>query len=213
MLPSASPTRELVTAYEIWDDEKFAFWSVIFTDGSDYYYYNHPDRHISDDKSPFADQAALIPRSYYQPSYPPDFHRAPPILPPNTYIKKFVPLYIAKPEELATTRVADWMIKEAEIYHKISQHPHPNICEYRGIYVLDGLMAGLCLRRYHKTLKQAVQDGDRMDADSIIGGIKSGLDHLHKLGYVHVRPVRRDCTLAKTCFCSAYDNPGRYQPS
>ncbi|KAF5392034.1 hypothetical protein D9757_003215 [Collybiopsis confluens] len=181
--------RELVTAYEAWSDESdtFAFTTLIFTDGSDYYYSNHPDRRFSDDddKLSFADHAILIPRSYYQPSPLPHFHRALLTQPARTYIKKFVPSIIENPESLATTSVADLMSQEADIYHNISQYSHPNICEYRGIYVVDGIMAGLCLRQYSKTLAEAVKDGDRVDVDSIISGIKSGLDHLHKLGYVH----------------------------
>lgn len=183
-----SPTLTVVKALEAWGSEtdEFAFLLIIFTDGRDYYYHNYTERHLPDDVTLLAAQAIIIPRTYYQAPPPHGLHHAPESLPDYIYLKASFPLHISNEADLSTTRVADFLVQEAQIYHELTKNPHPNISEYFGIYMRDGLMTGLCLRKYSKTLHERVRDGDEMDIESILNGIKSGLDHLHSLDYVHV---------------------------
>ncbi|THU75403.1 hypothetical protein K435DRAFT_627375, partial [Dendrothele bispora CBS 962.96] len=126
-----------------------------------------------------------VPRTYYQPIPSPDLTPAPEQLPDNTYVKAHLPLFIADQSDLSSTRLADSLVQEARIYQELAKHPHPNICEYRGVCIQDGLISGICLRRYSKTLQKCVDDGDSLDVESVIQGIDAGLEHLHKLEYVH----------------------------
>jgi serine/threonine protein kinase len=185
----------LVNASEVWDfdDDQFKYWTIIFSNGTDYFYYSYANRQLlKDDKSlltSLAAQASLVPWTHYKATPPPGLSPSPAKLPDNTYVKTHLPLFIADQNDLSSTRLADSLVQEALIYQELAKHPHPNICEYRGIFVLDGLMSGICLRQYSKTLQQCVDDGDRLDVEPVVQGIETGLKHLHELGFVHVRHV------------------------
>lgn len=186
--PASPPTLTVFKAEEVFNlkTDEFCSLSVLFTDGHDYYFYEHTDRRLPDDVTLLAAQAILIPRTYYQALPPHGLHHAPENLPDHIYLKVSLPLNIVDAAEISTTGVADSFVQEAQVYHELAKKPHPNIAEYFGIYVQDGLMTGICLRRYSKTLFQSVKDGDQMDIDSIVNGIKIGLQYLHSLDYVHV---------------------------
>ncbi|KAF5368073.1 hypothetical protein D9758_004493 [Tetrapyrgos nigripes] len=74
--------------------------------------------------------------------------------------------------DLSTTELADRLIKEAYTYKELAQHPHQNICNYHGIRLQGDFMTGLCLKRYSKTLQQCVDDGDELDVESVLQGIR-----------------------------------------
>lgn len=192
-----SPTLTVVKNFEVWGTEtdEFAFLAIIFTDGRDYYYHHYAERRLPDDVTLLAAQAIIIPRTYYQAPPPHGLHRAPESLPDHIYLKAPLPLHIFEEAHLSTTRIADILVQEAQVYHELAKNPHPNIGEYLGIYVRDGLMAGICLRRYSKTLHERVEDGEKLDIDSILNGIKSGLDYLHSLDYVHVGRILHEMYL------------------
>ena len=66
------------------------------------------------------------------------------------------------------------MLIEAEIYEILKQHPHPNICHYYGC-IRDGqYLTAICLRRYKRSLRDAVQSGAALDHDVIVSGIAKG---------------------------------------
>jgi serine/threonine protein kinase len=74
-------------------------------------------------------------------------------------------------------------VKACEI---LRVHPHPNIAQYLGCTVDDGMIAGLCFVKYGTTLLERVYEGsDDFDADLCLRGIQSGVEHLHKLGLIH----------------------------
>lgn len=67
----------------------------------------------------------------------------------------------------------------------LMEHPHPNIAKYLGCAVEDDVIKGLCFVEYSTTLAQKVEMGDPIDIDRCLGGIESGVRHLHSLGFVH----------------------------
>lgn len=84
--------------------------------------------------------------------------------------------------------MAETVIYEARVSETIRIHgTHKNVCEYRGYIQKDGLITGLCYQRLEKTLEAAVEDGDPIEMQAILDGVRCGLDHLHSIGIVHVR--------------------------
>ncbi|KAI5786629.1 hypothetical protein FPQ18DRAFT_232788, partial [Pyronema domesticum] len=75
---------------------------------------------------------------------------------------------------------------EVLVYEELQHHPHSNIVKYLGCLVDNGRIVGICLAKYDKTLSDVIHDqqGD-IDTENIINGIRSGVDHLHHLGYIH----------------------------
>ncbi|KAF2773756.1 kinase-like protein [Teratosphaeria nubilosa] len=87
------------------------------------------------------------------------------------------------------TFVADCFLNEARVLERLMNHPHPNLANYDGAVVVDGRIRQLCLRRYDCSLTQYLtQHGHIMDQEermTLLDDIKSGIQHLHDLGYAH----------------------------
>ncbi|KAF9024749.1 hypothetical protein BDZ89DRAFT_1068857 [Hymenopellis radicata] len=185
---STSAPLDLVNHMEVWEADKecFAFWSIVWTNGNDYFYHRYPHRDLPEDICVLTRHAQIIPKTYYRVPPPPGLTPASVPPPDDSYVKAYKPIYVGDPEKLVnTSQLADDMIREARICQRLADSPHPNICEYRGFVEQDGLMTGLCFKRYGKDLHTAVTDGDEIDVDGVIQGIKRGLDHLHSLKLVH----------------------------
>jgi serine/threonine protein kinase len=71
------------------------------------------------------------------------------------------------------------MMAEAEIYEILKNHPHPNICVYYGCVREGEYLTAICLKKYERTLKSAIDSGAILDRDAILDGISAGLRHLH----------------------------------
>ena len=102
-----------------------------------------------------------------------------------------------------STELADRLLVEAQMLELIRLHPHPNIVQYKGCVVREGLIVGLALERHDQTLMSVVTgaDGrvsrspdraspDRAPPDSAkieqwLHDIESAVDHLHRLGFAH----------------------------
>ncbi|SJL14763.1 uncharacterized protein ARMOST_18231 [Armillaria ostoyae] len=107
------------------------------------------------------------------------------------------------------------MIQEARVGEILMNHPHRNVAQYYGYVEKDGLMAGLCFKRYGQALDDAVEKGVilRSDIESSLDQVKKGIEHIHGLGLVHndINPSRimldADGTLVIIDFDSCR-NPG-----
>lgn len=91
--------------------------------------------------------------------------------------------------------------QEISAYERLRLHPHPNIAVFYGSVVEDGLITGLALRRYSKTLEElleeeAVSHDQRM---AYLKDVENAMTHLHSLGLVHgdIDPV--NVMLDDTC--------------
>ena len=97
-------------------------------------------------------------------------------------------------------RIADDLLREAQVYEKLRSSPHDNVVQYIGCEVKNGRISGLCLPRYKQSLMQRLNPGSlgkRAFANSCSGnldqgwcqkiseGIRAGLNNLHSLGLVH----------------------------
>ncbi len=68
----------------------------------------------------------------------------------------------------------------------VAEQSPSNIFKYYGYLEKEGRIAGLCFERHDMTLRDAKRNGVHLDIDQIVKGVESGLDHLHRLGIVHV---------------------------
>jgi serine/threonine protein kinase len=71
------------------------------------------------------------------------------------------------------------MEREINVMEVLKLHSHSNIAEYLGSIVEGDLVTGICYRKYERTLTET------LNTDRVLEGVKSGLDHLHSLGYIH----------------------------
>ncbi|KAJ1946722.1 hypothetical protein GGF37_000977 [Kickxella alabastrina] len=92
---------------------------------------------------------------------------------PNVYIKEMEKSDIGY---LSGTKKS--FFGEIEVYEKLLEHPHPNICQYYGCIVDDGLIIGIALEVCEKTLHECSEW-------PALGGIQDAVRHIHSLGFVH----------------------------
>ena len=80
---------------------------------------------------------------------------------------------------------------EVATLESLRHHPHPNIVEYRGCVVKDGLVEGIVFEGYPEQLSDVA---DKVDHAMVLRDIGSAVEHLHSLVLVHVRdsPSFRD---------------------
>lgn len=196
-LVSSEPLR-LLRSYEVWTEtmDAFAYWILLWTNGEDYFIYRYPSRWdlpTDDHKSSLIPLALKVPQSYYCPPIPlpsdSDNISLTPAsfpLPDDTFVKRFEPIDW-DPDKPGDTSMAETVLAEARVSQTIRIHgTHKNVCEYRGYIQKDGLITGLCYQRLEKTLEAAVEDGDPVDIQLVLDGLRCGLDHLHSIGIVHV---------------------------
>ncbi|KAG2071487.1 hypothetical protein BDR04DRAFT_1194040, partial [Suillus decipiens] len=81
----------------------------------------------------------------------------------------------------------DYLVKEAEVYEILKQHPHPNVCVYYGCVRDVDHITAICLEQYGRRLMDAVWESDpALNHAAILDGISKGLTFLHEtLGLVH----------------------------
>lgn len=83
------------------------------------------------------------------------------------------------------------MLQEAKAMEFLLQNPHPNIIKYHGCHVKRNCITGLVLETFEfphdlgfVSSRPDLFKG-KLDKDRILAGIRSGLDHLHSLGWAH----------------------------
>ncbi|PBK67944.1 kinase-like protein [Armillaria solidipes] len=185
--------RRLIHDIELMECEAespFRLRELLWWDGEDFFYLQSSTRKPRDEdeetRSALSRDAILVPRSLYQIAPPPEFIRAPEPLPHDSYVKVGV-MYNFCPEDLNKSAIWPLMIQEARVCEILMKHPHRNVAQYYGYVEKDGLMAGLCFKRYGQTLSDAVKKGvlPREDIESLLDQIKQGIEHIHDLGLVH----------------------------
>jgi len=109
--------------------------------------------------------------------------------------------FVKRPNLIGYTpdsQIQDNVLKEVSVCEILRKNPHRNIAEYHGCEIRNGRVTGLCFKRYLDDLqlklnpeslnKLSFQNNQRpplADALRYLKGIKSGLDHLHSLGFSH----------------------------
>ncbi|SJL16852.1 uncharacterized protein ARMOST_20382 [Armillaria ostoyae] len=191
MIPTDSECRLLnnVAQMEMDAEMPFRFRIMIWSDGDDFFHLKSPIRRPLDEKeerSALSYQAILVPRTYYQTAPPADLIRAPHPIPEDAYIKIGRPFYFDA-DDPESGAIWPTMVHEARICEVLMKHPHRNVAEYYGYVEKDGLMAGLCFKRYGQTLRDAVEKGtlNTGDIEFVLEEIEKGIQHIHALGLVH----------------------------
>ncbi|KAJ7887635.1 kinase-like domain-containing protein [Mycena olivaceomarginata] len=186
----------LVLTSDVWrfdkDPEEFAFTAMLWEQNGDFYHYRREERHSDADADlELFQKAILVPRDYYLARLPPPgapATRAPStsFADPNVFFKRTEPI-MYDPTHTEKCRPADDQADEMRICEELRQNPHPNICRYLGyVTTLDGnSIAGLCFERHEMNLDSAIEDNFSFNAAAVIEDVRSGLDHLHSLGYAH----------------------------
>lgn len=172
--------------------DPFHLREILWSDGEDFFYLQlltrRPRDEDDDARSAFSRGAKLVPRSLYQTIPPPELlvHAAEP-LPEDSYIKVGTIFYF-HPEDPEKSAIWQYMIQEARVCETLMEYPHQNVARYYGYVKKDGLMVGLCFKRYGQTLSEAVRTGliRTEDVEHSFDQIKKGIEHIHSLGLVHV---------------------------
>ncbi|KAK0187412.1 hypothetical protein F5146DRAFT_935456 [Armillaria mellea] len=169
-------------------DDPFHLREILWSDEEDFFALQLPTRHPRDEddeaRSALSRDAKLVPRSLYQTSTSPALIRTPEPLPEDSYIKVGTIFYFHP--EIHYLAVHD--SQEARVCGTLMKYPHQNVTQYYGYAEKDGLMGGLCFRRYGQTFLDAMRTGliRREDVEHSLDQIKKGSEHIHDLGLVHV---------------------------
>ncbi|EPQ58795.1 kinase-like protein, partial [Gloeophyllum trabeum ATCC 11539] len=168
---------------------KFAYTAIGWKENGRYYLLNHPQRFpgvnkpIDQDVLEAFEKPEPVPFNHIWGKWHAGLTDAPSPLPGDVYVKS--PTFV---EWNGTDFIGKAFLMEAELWEHFKKLPHPNICTYYGC-VRDStgtLVSGLCFKKYRYTLYEANRNViDGFNKDSAIRDIRSGLEHIHSLGYVH----------------------------
>lgn len=185
----ASNAMNVKETGEVWDEgaENFCYTAVVLEIGRSYYLARFPGRatnFTAEEVNKLKETAKLVPPEHLWPPAEDGLTAAPNPLPRGCYIKQ--QRLVAYESMSEPFWPKDLLLKEARTCELLRASPHPNIAEYLGYVRDNGRMRGLCFAKYGKTLADWLKDGDRkLDAEEILNGIRSGIEHLHGLGLVH----------------------------
>jgi len=177
--------RELIKNYDVWNErsDEFDHTVTVWKKGDNYYQLSHSARvgTFALDSLP---TPIPIPMRAFMGRWCPSLTESPQPPPTDSFLK--VPR-ILLPEDYSVDTVGDDsrtpgedMVAEGEIYEVLRQHRHPNICVYYGC-VRDGdYFTALCLKKYGRSLQDAIRDGDcALQPGAVLAGISEGLHFLH----------------------------------
>ncbi|KAF2234418.1 serine/threonine-protein kinase-like protein [Viridothelium virens] len=154
------------------DDLEFSHTKVILKGDSEYHYAVTHRRFRSIDEIDPSELTCIPMRtSDIWPEFPTSFTRAPEPLLQNLYVKR--PSSLSYGDSKTSTEISTLVLHEAQICETLRKCPHPNIAQYLGC-VVDG---GRITRLF-----KASEPFDRL---SCLKEIRSGIEHLHKLGIIH----------------------------
>jgi serine/threonine protein kinase len=122
----------------------------------------------------------------------------------SIYVKKQA-LFASIPDN---QREPEWyremMTRELHMAEMLRQHPHPNVCEYRGavVHPVSHLVVGLAYKKHTLDLNEFVREKRLVNGTqiyNIMDKLNAGIAHMHKLGIVHcdVRPPNIFLTLGQ----------------
>ncbi|PGH02260.1 hypothetical protein AJ80_08885 [Polytolypa hystricis UAMH7299] len=136
-----------------------------------------------------------IPPKDYCPIFQSNFTRAPDSLLANSYIKR---PRLSNYRSRYPTEISEQVRREVEVCELLRSKPHPNLAQYHGCEVRDGLITGLCFTKYNRTLLERVNPKffgkhsppsnglvSSEDLRPWLDGVEHGIQHLHKLGLIH----------------------------
>ncbi|KAF8955117.1 kinase-like domain-containing protein [Flammula alnicola] len=182
--------RKLVASAEVWDDEGYQSLSVVYTEGSNTYIAQILGvRDITDSPDALNKLSGnLVPVNHIYPVWLEGLTEVQQPIPFEIHVKTPLNGLVSYNGDPAA---ANSLLAEVAIYELISKNPHPNVCTYHGCIRAEDRVMGLCIQKYTCSLSDVIHGRipedqcPPIDADSIISGIETGLDHIHSLGLVH----------------------------
>ncbi|OAX35710.1 hypothetical protein K503DRAFT_350809 [Rhizopogon vinicolor AM-OR11-026] len=181
--------RELVKSYEVWNptSERLDHTIIVWKEGDNYYQSEHSATNgsfdIDIDSLPIT---TPIPMHIFKGRWDPSLTESPPLTPVDSFLKRPA---ILLPDGYDTdeshkrdlTRTpGDFLVQEAKVYEILKQHPHPNIGVYYGCVREGDYLTALCLKKYGRTLMDAVWTKDpTLNHTAILEGLSKGLQFLH----------------------------------
>lgn len=130
-----------------------------------------------------------VPLEDVYPSFSPQFFSlVPDPLPNNTFVKLpnivHYKGYMGKGER--NDNISMLLLGEAKVCEVLIRSPHRNLAKHLGCQVRGGRIVALCFQKYMKTLTDClVIDRARIDKRQVLNDIRSGIEHIHSLGYCH----------------------------
>lgn len=139
-----------------------------------------------------------IPNNAHRPQLQSFISKVPLLVSADYYIKRPSLLgYDGLRRHGESNQIAQRVLDEVLVYEQLRISPHPNLVTYLGCEVCNGLISGICLAKYPETLMERVNPRSLMkrafkfdkrtimDRERLLKGVKSGITHLHSLGFVH----------------------------
>ena len=181
-------------------EKEFSYCLFLYRKNEDYYLSSSDDRYRFPFELSTSDPipSILIPPSEYCPLASRKITIVQPQHLESCFIKyPHVKLWPKPVMDAELKIVKERMLREVQAYEMLSRKPHPNIAEYLGCMVKDGLIRGICLTKYDETLGQRVnpsgvkkrrfQYGEQRlrSRRNLAKDLASGLKHLHSLGLIH----------------------------
>jgi serine/threonine protein kinase len=192
--------RELIKSYEAWDltSDEFDHTVTVWKEGDNYFQAKHSARANASFNLESLPATTPIPMEVFVGRWDTSFTELP-LLTPADYFLKRPPILLHENHNDARSgnthghgghrfrTPGDDMVEEAKIYEILKRHLHPNICIYYGCIRSGDYLTAICLKKYPRSLQDAVWNGDRtLDSAVILDGISKGLRFLHEtLGLVH----------------------------
>jgi serine/threonine protein kinase len=179
--------RDMHTLCSICDSETGAYKRSVFTfiDSQDFVYFGQASvqgRVLSPEDLRKA--LERVPDDDIYPEAPPHITTTSISTGPDVYIKR--PKLNVYDAWVNTGLLAKLFLAEAEVLEVLNRKPHPNIIRYHGCIVKRGRITGIVLDRCHETLTDRLKDGaGGFDVESCMERVRSGVGHLHSLGYAH----------------------------
>ncbi|KAG2135510.1 kinase-like domain-containing protein [Suillus clintonianus] len=184
--------RELVKSYEAWNptSEKIDHVMIVWKENDNYYQSKHPETRATSFDLDSLSASIPIPMHIFKGHWHPSLTELPPVAPTDSFLKR--PLILLEDYDDGqgghdSRTPGDDLLNEAKVYEILKQHAHPNISIYYGC-VRDGdCITAICLKKYGRTLMDAVWKKDpTLNPAAILDGISKGLAFLHEtLGLVH----------------------------
>lgn len=180
--------RELVQNFEAHDTEaeKYDHTITVWKEDGQYYWAKHLQRMTKVNLESL--QGEIIPVKPFLGKWDLSLKELT-ICPPEAYEKRpriFVTDTSQLAEEYLGPVPGDNVSAEARVLQKLEKHPHRNICKYYGCIREGESIVAICLKRYNKTLFDAVSEKDvNFDPAKVLQGVRDGVEFLHALGLVH----------------------------
>jgi serine/threonine protein kinase len=172
----------------------FDFQSVLWEEDGKHYFVHHPEETYDLQRL----NKVPIPRHHLFPAWHPGLPLIPEPIPEDSFIKRPSIVYYR-----GDNRISTYLLAEADILTLLEQHQHPNVGRFLGCTLDDDvLISGLCLKRYRRSLAEALlydghvhtddshgnfpfEHSEQLDHARILQGIVAGVKFIHSLGLVH----------------------------